>query len=206
MQKTLLGYIALGVCASAFAGVPVHNPIPVPAPTPSKWDKEPTAVMGITLAGNPDSIAVCPPYGGRDWRPPTSICIDAQDKYGSRELRSIEGIPFTDMRIRGYLWLQEGKIESVSLNLNHGDYARMREILIAKYGEPTSHVTSIVTSNGGVSLSSETLAWLGVENSIRVEERSGKIDESLIVFLNEQLSQAHERTLQQKTEQGASKL
>ena len=98
-----------------------------------------------------------------------------------------------------------GQFELLHIEIDHNNYAKLRAILIERYGRPTKADTSTVTSNGGVTLPAETSEWIGSTNSLRLFERFGSINKSLAAFTNNELSQKAGQKILDKVKDCASK-
>ena len=64
----------------------------------------------------------------------------------------------------------------------HRDYDLLRDNLIAKFGEPTSRATEDVQNRMGAHFVGELLTWDNSVSSIHLEEYSGDLDSSSLVF------------------------
>jgi len=164
-----------------------------PKKPPKEWTQEPTSVIGIKLGAplSESGIPTCPKYVSGSWTPPKDVCVD-EDGYSPDKYRKVEGLPWPDIAMTGSVFLLDGKVQSLYLDLRHDDYQRFKEILISRYGPPTETEASPVTSMGGAVVDAETLSWSGKATTIVLVERAGRIDRSVVSFNdNALLEQAH---------------
>jgi hypothetical protein len=140
--------------------------------------REPAAVLGIPL-GAPFAEAGFEDCSGVPATPP---CVDA-DKSTDR-LKTLVRLPDLGL-VAGYrlqVLLHEGLVSAIVLTARHGDYERLRAVLVERYGEPTLRKTERVQSRMGAVFPSEQLLWVGKRVRIMAREHHDTLDQSAVMF------------------------
>lgn len=168
-----------------------------------QWAQEPTEVFGIKL-GQPvemSGLKKCPAYS-RDAGYGTELCIS---EYSRGANLSLINLPLREAGARGSIKLFGGVVASVMLSMDHKDYARMRELLVTRYGQPTVVKTDRLVSGAGAVVSGETASWVGSKNTLTLMERVGTINESAAAFSNNEAFNAQESARRESIAKDASK-
>jgi hypothetical protein len=168
------------------------------------WAHEPSSVFGLKL-GEPvasSGIPACPRLRpGQGF--PSELCIDASTPYADR-VQMLNALPIKES-YSGSIHLVDGMVSALHVETNHDSYARLRAVLIERYGQPTKRESASVTSMGGVVLPSETLEWIGRSNSLHLFERFDRIDRSMAAFTNNVLTEKSAEKANQAVKDAASK-
>jgi hypothetical protein len=169
------------------------------------WQQEPVAVFGLKL-GEPltaSDIPMCPPY-----RPgyglPDALCIEKMSGPYAEKMATLNALPINEV-YSASVHLQNSQVSSLHLDFKHDHYAKLRAILIERYGPPTKSSIAEIKTRTGLSVPAETLEWVGKKNSLRLFERFQRIDKSLAAFTNNDLSQQAGLQAQDKVRESASK-
>jgi hypothetical protein len=187
-MKTML---AACLCAAACTGAAASQP---------QWPNEPTAVIGITL-GRPLPASLLPCPTEFDAAPAPSLCVGEPYKAGASTLRDLDRLPFKGLSASGYVTMFHGLVESITLTLDHDlSYSDFKEMLLARYGKPTSESVRQVESVGGGKADSMIMSWNGARVSIIYFERAVQMDHSVAIFQDNGLAaqDAAERAEKQK--------
>lgn len=168
--------------------------------------REPSAVLGIPL-GVPFAAAGLEECSGVPAVPP---CIDA-DKSSDR-LKTLVRLPDLGLA-EGYqlqVLLHEGAVRSIVLTARHGDYERLRAVLVERYGEPTSRKTERVQNRMGAVFPSEHLIWTGARVRIMAREHHNTLDQSAVMFsdvaTSDRARESRRGAASESTRDAASKL
>lgn len=192
MNKILLGSVAVLFlwCNQAMA---------------QAWQQEPAAVFGLKL-GEPltaSDIPACPPY-----RPgyglPNTLCIENSPGPYADKVATLNALPLNEV-YSASVHMQNSQVSSLHLDFQHDHYAKLRAILIERYGPPTKSSIAEIKTRAGLAVPAETLEWIGRKNSLTLFERFQRIDKSLAAFTNNALSQQAELQAQDKVKESASK-
>lgn len=170
-----------------------------------EWPQEPDAVLGIKL-GHPVAESQLPtciePSASNGYTFPSALCL-YPDRY-NKGIRETGGLPWRNLRIRGDVFLFEGKVKSIHFDVAHGDFKEFSQMLVSKYGKPMQMKNGTVKSYGGAELSSASLEWVGENALISAYERYDKVDRSLVVFNDSKLMSASAESNSKKVKDGAS--
>ena len=169
------------------------------------WQQEPVAVFGLKL-GEPltaSDIPVCPPYKP-GYGVPDALCIEKLPGPYAEKMATLNSLPINEV-YSASVHLQNSQVSSLHLDFKHEHYAKLRAILIERYGPPTKSSVAEIKTRAGLAVPAETLEWIGRKNSLRLFERFQRIDKSLAAFTNKDLSQQAGLHAQDKVSESASK-
>lgn len=168
----------------------------------AEWTQEPTAVLGIPLGGKLSELPLpeCTPDAM-----PLRANVGATNVQACRRGEDLYGMPNLGFRYLALLESHDGRVAKVVLSLKHGDFARMQELLVEKYGEPTSRAAREVSSAMG-KFQAATLQWEGLKVSVTANERAGAVTDSLVVFAYKELAAQADQARRERVKAAASKL
>lgn len=207
------GDIAMKKICAAMVGVVLIASVSSYAETKKKppvnkaWTQEPASVFGLKL-GEPmgaSDIPGCRPYSPRESSIQKELCIEPGPGPYADRIATLNALPI-DVAYSASIHLDDGLVSSLHIDISHDNYAKLRAILIERYGKPTKSNSSTVTSNGGVTLPAETLEWIGRNNSVYLFERFDRIDKSLAAFKNNELTRKSAERIIEKQKESASKM
>lgn len=95
---------------------------------------------------------------------------------------------------------------AVRFPLGLSAFPAMRDALTLKYGEPTKREPRTLRTGGGASVETYALVWTLPDGVIRLNERSGKINESGIEFYVPAILEQRERQRKKTAEDGVKAL
>lgn len=178
------------------------------------WDKEPTSFIGIELgkplSGNfpscPMTKAVFGTFVDERYRDP---CVT-----GDGNKLALWNGPDLGFGYGNRILLREGKVESVTLTTLEDNYAALKQLLITRYGPPSSTSVSEWETDQGLKVTSEESVWRGSNVSILLSARydttyttiNGWTYKSAVVVKDNALTKAAEDTARAKQTDAASKL
>lgn len=156
-------------------------PHPTPTPGPA-WDKEPSAYRKVPF-GLPYSemegrilLTGCKP-GTREHEPGRRTCDG-------------DGFQSNGASVEDVFLFQDDIFVGATMSFDSDDYERLREIFLAKYGEPARLQTTRVTTRTGTRFDNETLNWDGGKVSVSLQRYGESLDKgSATMFLNSYLDQ-----------------
>lgn len=94
--------------------------------------------------------------------------------------------------------VKDGKILSVYVSFAQTDFGRVHEALVLKYGQPTKSRKDVKTTRMGAEFTSMAIEWHQQATFMKLEERSGKIDQSTLYITSEASTRA---SAEQRSEQ-----
>lgn len=186
------------ILASAFAAHAGAADKKAPAKV---WAKEPTSFLGVDLQGDvKKSVPECTdPYGYKD----KTLCyVELASSY------KFNGLPSLGLSYAYELWATttDGSLQGIDLSANSKDYAKLKDLLVTKYGPPTTNAAGKVKTKAGAEFDNETLLWSGRKVTILLQKYSRDINtSSAFVSNNEQTDRAAAKRESEKAS-AASKL
>jgi hypothetical protein len=175
-----------------------------PDPAAASWTKEPESVLGIKLGQEvpADSPPPCDPprYSGPNGANRV-MCIANR----SAKVLLFDWQPI-DFLERVSAVLQDGKVSSILLIAEHGNYIALKQMLIDRYGPPQRVHSNQAQTLSGATFDSETLKWLGRNVDLVVSEHAGSIEQSSAMFSHKKLTQDLAEELSRNTRNNAEKL
>lgn len=146
----------------------------------SQWQQEPTSVMGIELGGTQQSIPKCPPGNAALLSQTTCVELSSIEP----KIGTLWGLPVKFVLGGGDVFFVDQRVAQIAIKVRHSDdYARLRQILIERYGQPHKVESLVVTANSGAVVTSEETSWSGDRVFILLSERSDRIDRSQASFV-----------------------
>lgn len=167
---------------------------------PSKWQQEPSAFMGVKLEGNLKyDLKQCP--AGYDL--PTELCW----KSTSEEFYEVWGLPEVGIdNLRMSVKVVDSNIQYMRLTTYDDQFPKLRDLLVQKYGNPSSARKEIVKTTAGATFDNEKLYWQGVNITMVLSRYSGDIETSSLVVFNEKATAEALTKSQKGIKEAASKL
>ncbi|AKJ28774.1 hypothetical protein [Caldimonas brevitalea] len=148
----------------------------------TEWAEEPAAVLGVRLGARVDQLDLpsCPPPapGGGASR---GLCLQRNGPYADR-IMGLQGLPDLGLPYSASIHLHEGAVEAVGIEARQADWARLKAILVERYGPATKETVGPVTTGSGAVISSQTLQWAGSATTIVAIERAGRAGTSYVKF------------------------
>ena len=168
------------------------------------WGMEPDSFNGIILGKTleDNGIPPCPAgVGVVNHRDYAERCY-----LKGRRFIHVNGFPF-DFAKEGMIDTDEnGQITKIFLSFSQSKFKDMADVLIERYGRPTSISSRQVGNKIGALFESSDLVWSGAVVEISATERVHKIDtSSLLVALKKDLRKSLEKRINESRET-ASKL
>ncbi|NIF82789.1 hypothetical protein F3J24_04610 [Comamonas sp. Tr-654] len=189
--------VAALVCAPAFAQK---------AKKTKGWAQEPDTVLGIKLGVPVASLALaeCKSYSST---PPEGAQCVVKHEYGYRpdKVLNLIGMPDIGVHYATEIMVFDGFAKTLTLNLEHKDYPKIKDILIERYGKPQEQLKSDVTTGAGAVLSSESLMWKGKKMNLIVVERALSADKTAVFFTDLAVQAADLASRDKKSKDAASK-
>lgn len=102
-------------------------------------------------------------------------------KVGDKVTETIAGAKLTAIGLK----VSDGRIIQVYLTLNTSDYEQVKSALSVKYGQPFEITDETLQNGFGAKYVSESSKWKQGDNTVGIKQRSGKIDESAILYSSE---------------------
>jgi hypothetical protein len=100
----------------------------------------------------------------------------------------------------------DNRLTFASMTVNHDSFGDLLAILMERYGRPTHEYMTEVQTTMGAKFTSRNLRWVGKKIKIELNERSGRVDQTLFgIFLLDWEAQ-NERERDQQRRQGAEGL
>lgn len=161
------------------------------------WDKEPEAFLGVKF-NEPFNVSPCPvkTYGQYiktemvDHEAMVSIkgvCLDTTDtlyKYQNPEngTYKLSNLPSLGIGYAVSVHTKGSLVSKITVSLKQANFGVLLTAFKDRYGLPTAIESNRVKSNAGAEFNAADVHWKGKKLSIRMYERMGKIDESLVVI------------------------
>lgn len=165
-----------------------------------KWQQEPSAFMGVKLEGNLKyELKQCP--AGYDL--PAELCW----KSTSEEFYEVWGLPKVGIdNLRMSVKVVDSNIQYMRLTTYDDQFPKLRDLLVQKYGNPSSTRKEIVKTAAGATFDNEKLYWQGVNITMVLSRYSGDIETSSLVIFNEKAAAEALTKSQKGIKEAASKL
>lgn len=203
MLKKLVYFCVALLSTTAFAqqNRPINKQQPI---NKTSWAAEPTSVFGIKLGMHitESGLSACPPNA---YKIKLSEPCYETFQLSNTHLK-INGLPEMSFPLSATATLVDSTIESIVFSLSHDNFDKFVSILKEKYGPIHQTHSSIVTTKSGGKFSNSTHEWIGKSTSIRALERSGSIDESFVVFSNNELQKLKMEQSAEAKKRDANKL
>lgn len=104
-------------------------------------------------------------------------------------------------------YLKESRLIALNVMFDQKNFGQVRDALIAKYGKPDTAETTTVSNRAGTKFGSEELSWLDPDNTkMRVSERAGKIDTSVVFITSPELQEASKKQRAEQSEKNKGDL
>jgi hypothetical protein len=206
MRKIIILTVAMLFCATT-ADAKKAPAKPAKAPEDAVWAQEPATFLGFTLGEPlPSSIPDCPrnAYGTDDMVAIATSSTCYMKSYG--EVSKIWSPPDLGFGYSNSLFLKDGKLSTIWLQLDADRYLEAKRLLVIKYGPPSTSAVSTVKTKAGAEFPTEDSAWVGKKVTLRLRQRFETADHSLISIEDNDLSAKAEQDFQQKQNAAASKL
>ena len=168
------------------------------------WPKEPDAVFGIKLgqALNDDIVPYCiddePPK-------PTQLSLCSEDPRDGRGISEITRLPIPEFG-NGFISRHQGLVSSIVFYGSNDNYQHIKDVLVERYGRPTSAKTNTVQNKAGASFKSEELSWRGARVSLVLEQRAGRVDDFMLTFTHLPSAKKAQRQSDSRTKDAAGRL
>jgi hypothetical protein len=94
----------------------------------------------------------------------------------------------------------------IVVTMTHDAYSRLRDIVLQRYGRPTSEVTEEVVTKAGVKWPSLISRWLGSRVSIELHERSVRVDQTTLTAYTPQFAEHEQRKRSEERKKGGRDL
>jgi hypothetical protein len=161
----------------AAAATPTATPTRLPA-----WDREPAAYRKVPIGTA---------YADMQGRILLTRCRpDSKDhEQGERTCES-SGFQSNGASVDDVFFFQDDVFVGVTMSFVSDDYERLREVFLAKYGEPTRLETTRISTRTGTRFDNETLNWDGGKVSVSLQRYGESLENgSATLFLNSYLEE-----------------
>lgn len=212
--------VALALCAPALAEKPLPakkgraaaaatEPAPDAPPAPRVWTEEPTTFLGLELGApiaSQAAVKKCPTLsasypGGLetlDWdemKRSSPFCFANAPFYEFWNKPAL-GFAYELM----FLKLNDDGLHGVMLTFPRSNLAQMMDLLLGKYGQPTTSTSSQQYQNGfGAAVNGAIHEWKGSKVTITFMEVGGKLSQSvLLVGTNEYFERTAKKAAENK--------
>jgi hypothetical protein len=139
---------------------------------------EPDGFQKLKFGQDPKLLAPeCPKPRIVNWE----ICWEG-DKYNPGFLRIYNTKVGKAGLINGLAWLIDGRMESLTFDFASIFFTELLATFTEGYGEPTKMETEIVRNRAGASFKNRIAIWTGEKISIRLEERSYRVDDGKVTY------------------------
>lgn len=152
----------------------------VQAQTLKPWVKEPSAIFGIAI-GQPldtDRIDKCGGKRADPLKERVPACIMSDSSSGNLTLSDFPG----DLFDTGFIQTNDGVVASLLLKAPHSKFIEVRQLLIERYGKPTTFEMQTLQNGYGKKFSSEVMVWAGKSITLTVSERMSDTNVSGVYF------------------------
>ncbi len=153
----------------------------IPTPGPA-WGKEPTVYKKVPFGM---------PYAEMEGRILLTGCHPSSRDHESGK-RTCEGNGFQSngVSVDDVFLFQDDVFVGVTMSFDSDDYERLRDVFVAKYGEPGRLETTRVTTRAGTRFDNETMNWDGRRVSVSLQRYGESLEKgSAAIFLNSYLEQ-----------------
>ncbi|GEM_PF-2970908 len=168
------------------------------------WPKEPDSVFGIKL-GQPLNDDLIPYCIDDDPPKPGQLTLCSEDPRDGRGVSEITRLPIPEFG-KGLISRHQGAVSSVFFHGSNDNYQHIKDVLLERYGKPTSSKLDNVQNKAGASFKSEELTWRGSRVSLMLEQRSGTVGDFLVTFTHMPTAKAALRQEEKKTKSAADLL
>jgi hypothetical protein len=230
MRLTVLAFVAATACSVSAQTTPrkpqdrgaaSNAPTPsVAAPAETKWEKEPSAFLGIKL-GAPFDVRPCPTKRFSQYSTSESldfaamksldgVCVNTSDSsYRHQSTASgrytLENIPDLGIFYRAHVQLKNSVVSKVTLELKQANFGVLLSAFKDRYGTPTYMEADVVKSNAGAEFAAAKVRWQGEKLSIHMYERFLRIDESHVIISDNAIMEEEVAALRAKRASEAQK-
>lgn len=101
---------------------------------------------------------------------------------------------------------KDGKILTVVVSFSQGDFSRVHEALVAKYGQPAKSQKDVKRNRLGAEFLSQVSEWRQQGVYMKAEERTSKVDSSMVLISSDVATRESEQQRKQITDQNKSDL
>jgi hypothetical protein len=194
---------------SLFAGQPrkpPSEPSRPPEPSAPPWN-EPDEFRGLKLGQNlRDQSRECPEFPSatqnRCWKQ-----IGPPDAYGSTLYTLHNFGPVGDLS-GGAMYARQlnDRLVWIAITMAHDGYSRLRDIVLQRYGRPTSESTEEVVTKAGVKWPKVISRWLGSRVNIELYERSLRVDQTSLTAYTAEFTEHEQRKRREEGKKGGRDL
>jgi prepilin-type processing-associated H-X9-DG protein len=103
------------------------------------------------------------------------------------------------------VYFYDGSVESIGVDVKYDYYQTFKAMLLERYGPPTKIARSEVVTGTGAKIPIEILEWSGLQNELILIERSGRVDQTQMLFSNRAMRERKQGAAQNKVKEDASK-
>ena len=158
----------------------------VSASVVSAWE-EPTDFRGIPWGAKPDEV--------KQKLPALSCKKECHGYLMIGEIRAFTMILF-----------DSGGMDAVSLSFPTERFSTMKDIFMARYGQPNHRNNEIIHNRLGAMFTNETLSWDGARVKIRLEQYGSRLTHSSAIFMTREHMRASDEQSRQKVKAGKKDL
>jgi hypothetical protein len=97
-------------------------------------------------------------------------------------------------------------VSSIVFYGSNDNYQHIKDVLLERYGRPTSAKTNSVQNMAGASFKSEELSWRGARVSLVLEQRAGRVDDFMLTFTHLPSAKKAQRQSDSRTRDAAGRL
>jgi hypothetical protein len=170
------------------------------------WN-EPEEFRGLRLGQNlRDQARECPPSlleaKERCWK-----LVAPPDAYGSTVYTLHNFGPIGDLS-GGTMFANQwnDRLIWIAVKMTHDGYSRLRDIVLQRYGRPTSEYTEEVVTKAGVRWPNQISRWQGSRVSIELHERSSRVDQTTLSAYTAELLEYEQRKRSEERKKGGRDL
>jgi hypothetical protein len=172
-----------------------------------KWARESDTMFGIKV-GAPIAEGAVPPCAPttRAYEIPKGPCYENTGPYSDRLARLWGLEALNQIASSAHAYFHDGVVESIGVDLKHSYYQTFKAMLQERYGSPTKISQGEVVTGAGARIPIEVLEWSGSHADLVLFERSGRVDESQMLFSSKAMREAKKKAEEEKVRANASKL
>jgi hypothetical protein len=94
----------------------------------------------------------------------------------------------------------------IAITMTHDGYSRLRDIVLQRYGRPTSESTEEVVTKAGVKWPNQISRWLGSRVNIELRERSVRMDQTSLTAYTVEFTEHKQRMRSEERKKGGGDL
>ncbi|HEX9872523.1 MAG TPA: hypothetical protein VGC99_28785 [Candidatus Tectomicrobia bacterium] len=194
---------------SLFAGQPrkpPSEPSRPPEPSAPPWN-EPDEFRGLKLGQNVrDQVRECPEFPSatqnRCWKQSGPPDAHGLTSYTLHNFGPIGDLSAGTM----YATQLHDRLGWIAITMPHDRYSRLRDIVLQRYGRPTSEVSEEVVTKTGVKWPSLISRWLGSRVNIELHERSVRVDQTSLTAYTAEFVEFEQRKGSEERKKGGRDL